>query len=106
MKPEPTTATPVQGEYQLRVNRPLRLLHAAGRKIVCLSGTAWITSYGQSTDFLLRAGQSFQVPNDGLTLVEAIGHGSIELAAPPPGRATPGASLRRWLNDYRRRNTG
>lgn len=101
MKQELTTATPAQGEYHLRVNHPLRLLHAAGRKVVCLSGTAWITSYGHDTDFLLRAGQSFQVPNDGLTLIEAIGHGSIRLAAHATPRPTLGQTLRRWLNPYR-----
>jgi hypothetical protein len=97
MKPELTTATQAQGEYKLCVNQPLRLLHAAGRKIECLSGTAWITSYGQSTDFLLRAGQSFQVPNDGLTLIEAIGHSRIHLAPQPQPHHTLGQALSHWL---------
>lgn len=97
MQTELTTVDLAQGEYKLRVNHPLRLLHAAGRKIECLSGTAWITAYGQNTDFLLRAGQSFQVPNDGLTLVEAIGHGSIHLAPQLRPRPTLGQALSRWL---------
>jgi len=92
-----TTADLAQGEYKLVANHPLRLLHAAGRHIECLSGTAWITAYGQNTDFLLRAGQSFQVPNDGLTLVEAIGHGRIHLAPQCQPRRSLGQALRHWL---------
>ncbi|UGQ47946.1 DUF2917 domain-containing protein [Massilia endophytica] len=67
-------------EYQLAPNRPLRLEHAGGQVVECLEGVAWITSYGQYTDFLLRPGQEFVVPNDGLTLVEAMGCGRIRVA--------------------------
>ncbi|MGV7210338.1 DUF2917 domain-containing protein [Oxalobacteraceae bacterium A2-2] len=57
----------------------MRLERAAGRRIECLSGTAWITAYGLRTDIMLRAGQSFEVPNNGLTLVEAVGSGSATI---------------------------
>ncbi len=82
MKPELTVAHQGQVEYKLTENHPLRLLRAAGRRIECLSGTAWITAYGQNTDFMLRAGQSLVVPNDGLTLVEAVGQGRVRVRMP------------------------
>ncbi|MBB3118480.1 DUF2917 domain-containing protein [Pseudoduganella violacea] len=69
-------------EYALRENQPLRLDDAGGRLVECLSGVAWITAYGQHTDFLLRPGQSFLVPNDGLTLVEAIIECRVRVSAP------------------------
>src|SRR5471030_305321 len=71
MKPELIAVTQGQVEYCLTENHPLRIAHAAGRHIECLSGTAWITAYGENTDFMLRQGQSFEVPNDGLMLIDA-----------------------------------
>ncbi|WP_229506527.1 DUF2917 domain-containing protein [Massilia sp. BJB1822] len=69
-------------EYALREKHPLRLDDAAGRLVECLSGVAWITAYGQHTDFVLRPGQSFLVPNDGLTLVEAVVECRVRVSAP------------------------
>lgn len=69
-------------EYALKGNQPLRLDDASGRLVECLSGVAWITVYGQHTDFMLRPGQSFLVPNDGLTLVEAIVECRVRVGAP------------------------
>lgn len=97
MRPQLMTVHQGQQEYKLTENHPLRLLHAAGRRIECLSGTAWITSYGQNTDFMLRAGQSFQVPNDGLTLIEAVGHGRIHLTLQPQARPGLLRVLQQWL---------
>lgn len=82
MQPELTTTSKGRAEYKLTENHPLRLVHAAGRRIDCLSGTAWITAYGQHTDFMLRAGQSFEIPNDGLTLIEAVGTGRVQVRLP------------------------
>ena len=59
-----------------------RIAHAAGRYIECLDGTAWITAYNQKTDFVLRQGKSFEVPNDGLMLVEAVGAGVVRVRLP------------------------
>jgi len=69
-------------EYQLTPNHPLRLEQAEGQTVQCIEGTAWITAYGQYTDFMLRSGQEFVVPNDGLTLVEAVGDGRIRVGEP------------------------
>jgi hypothetical protein len=51
------TAQEAAVEYQLTPNRPLRLEQAEGQTVECLEGTAWITAYGQHTDFVLRCGQ-------------------------------------------------
>lgn len=69
-------------EYTLSSDTPLRLEDAGGRVLEGVTGVTWITAYGQATDFLLRPGQRFVVPNDGLTLVDAIGSSRIRLAAP------------------------
>lgn len=69
-------------EYKLRSDQPLRLEDAGGRVVEGLSGVTWITAYGHSMDIFLRPGQRFVVPNDGLTLVEALGCSRISVAAP------------------------
>ena len=78
-----TSRTQPYAEYTLSSDAPLRLEDAGGRVVEAISGVTWITAYGQATDFLLRPGQRFVVPNDGLTLVDAIGSSRIRLAAPP-----------------------
>ncbi len=69
-------------EYKLSSDQPLRLEDAGGRVVEGVSGMTWITAYGQHMDFILRPGQRFVVPNDGLTLVEALGCSRIRVAAP------------------------
>ncbi|MBV6323147.1 DUF2917 domain-containing protein [Duganella violaceipulchra] len=93
MKPELLALTQGQAEYSLSENHPLRIAGAAGRHIECLAGTAWITAYGEHTDFMLRQGQSFEVPNDGLTLIDAVGPRAVRVRLPadtevPHGWAT------------------
>ncbi|MES2263242.1 MAG: DUF2917 domain-containing protein [Pseudomonadota bacterium] len=78
MSPRPQPSA----EYTLRSDQPLRLEDADGRVVEGVSGTTWITAYGQKTDFMLRPGQRFVVPNDGLTLIEAIGCSRVRVAAP------------------------
>lgn len=82
MKPELISVQQGQAEYRLTENHPLRLAHAAGQHIECLDGTAWITAYDQETDFVLRRGQSFEVPNDGLMLIEAVGASAVRVRLP------------------------
>jgi hypothetical protein len=82
MKPELIAVQQGQAEYRLTENHPLRIAHAAGRRIECLDGTAWITAYGEHTDFMLRQGQSFTVPNDGLMLIDAVGSGVVRVRLP------------------------
>ncbi|HEX8405986.1 MAG TPA: DUF2917 domain-containing protein [Duganella sp.] len=82
MKPQLLTVSQGLAEYRLTQDHPLRIVHAAGRHIECLEGTAWITAYGEPTDFMLRRGQSFEAPNDGLMLIEAAGAGAVRVRLP------------------------
>nr|WP_315395471.1 DUF2917 domain-containing protein [uncultured Duganella sp.] len=82
MKPQLITVQKGWAEYRLTQDHPLRIAHAAGRQVECLDGTAWITAYGEHTDFMLRRGQSFEVPNDGLMLIEAAGAGVVRVRLP------------------------
>ena len=84
MKPELIAVSKGLAEYRLSENAPLRLSKAPGHRIECLSGTAWITVQGQSADFILRAGQSFDIPGDGLTLIDAVGAGRVRVRLPAP----------------------
>ena len=68
-------------EYTLKDNQPTRLSNAAGRRIECLSGMAWITAQGEYADVTLRAGEFYTIPNQGLLLVEAVGAGRIRVRA-------------------------
>jgi hypothetical protein len=100
MKPELIAVQQGQAEYRLTENHPLRIAHAAGRRIESLDGTAWITAYGEHTDFMLRKGQSFVVPNDGLMLIDAVGTGVVRVRLPAgseDGAAQP-QLLERWLS--------
>lgn len=82
MKPQLLTVRQGLAEYRLTQDHPLRIVHAAGRRIECLEGTAWITAYGEHTDFMLRPGQAFEAPNDGLMLIEAAGTGAVRVRLP------------------------
>ena len=82
MQPELLAVTQGQAEYRLTENHPLRIANAAGRYIECLDGTAWITAYGEHTDFMLRQGQCFEVPNNGLMLIDAAGSGVVRVRLP------------------------
>lgn len=77
-----TPTTRRQPEYQLRDNAPMRLANAAGRRVECLSGMAWITAYGEAADITLRAGDVFVVPNQGLALLEAVGAARVRIHQP------------------------
>ncbi|MBJ7313110.1 DUF2917 domain-containing protein, partial [Rugamonas sp. CCM 8940] len=90
MKPELIAVSKGLAEYRLTENQPLRLSHAPGHRIECLSGTAWITVQGQSADFILRAGQSFEIPGAGLTLIDAVGAGRVRIRLPAPAPAAGG----------------
>ncbi|MES2740343.1 MAG: DUF2917 domain-containing protein [Pseudomonadota bacterium] len=86
--------------YDLSQHRPLRLCNLAGHRIACLSGLAWITVYGERSDFMLRAGSQFEVPNNGVLLIESISHGA-RVAISPPVRATPPGSWRHRFQQWR-----
>lgn len=82
MKPKVLSASKTQVECELHENHPLRLLRAEGRRVQCLTGMLWITAFDQPSDFFLRPGGIFVVPNGGLVLIEAIGHGRVRIDLP------------------------
>jgi len=70
-------------EIHLFSNRPLRLNKAIGLGVVCTSGTIWITIPGRQEDIFLSASERYTLDSDGLTLVEAVGKGSVQLMRAP-----------------------
>lgn len=71
-------------EFYLKANQPLCLHSAKNIKIACTEGVLWITVCGNDQDVLLSPGQSFQVPNNELTLIESIDEGKCRLTNPRP----------------------
>lgn len=90
MKPQLVTVQQGLAEYRLTQDHPLRIANAAGQRVECLDGTAWITAYGEHTDFMLRRGLTFEVPNDGLMLIEAAGAGVVRIRLPAETAAPQG----------------
>lgn len=82
MKPRLLKASNQQLDFALTENHPLRFSKARGRRVECVSGTVWITAYDEVTDFMLYPGQVFIVPNNGLTLIEAIGECHVRIDLP------------------------
>lgn len=82
MEPRVLTATQSRVECELAENIPLRLVGAAGRRVQCISGLAWITAYGQPVDVFLRPGAVYVIPNGGLVLAEAVGNCTIRVDLP------------------------
>lgn len=72
MKPKILASTHTRVECELHADHPVRLVHAAGRRLLCMEGVAWITAQGQPVDVFLRAGHSYVVPDNGLVLAEAV----------------------------------
>ncbi len=90
-------------EYELTERHLLRLSNAMGRRVECVSGRALITAYGESTDFSLREGNAFIIPNNGLTLIEAIGNGRVRVKSPAlPGQASLARTQRKVAELLRR----
>jgi hypothetical protein len=54
-------------------NQPQRLVRARGALVTAIRGRLWITVDGHAGDILLREGQRWAIPLDGLTLIEALG---------------------------------
>lgn len=74
-------------DYQLCEHQPLRLENTRQGIIECTSGKVWLTAYDQFHDVVLGTGATFTIPNDGLTLVEAVGYGSIRVHPRQAGQA-------------------
>jgi hypothetical protein len=50
-------------------------------RILCRSGRIWLTQSGDSRDFLLRAGESFNAAQHGRIVLWALAETRIEVAA-------------------------
>ena len=73
----------------------LPLAQARGARVRSLRGTLWITQEGDCEDYLVRAGESFTVERDGVTLVSAAdGPGTVLVTQPAPPHD---GVLARWL---------
>lgn len=68
-----------QGEKYLFTNHPLRLIRARGMDVACAEGIIWITVAGEAADIFLRPGEQHRLSSNRLTLIEAIGSGSVRL---------------------------
>lgn len=59
----------------------LRLKGAAGVRIVCQSGTVWVTQEGVLRDDFLRPGEGLTLRSRGVTLVQGMGRALISIEA-------------------------
>lgn len=82
MQPKILAATQSRVECALHEGYPLRLVGARGRRVQCLDGIVWITACNQPADIFLKPGEVFVIPNGGLVLAEAVGHGRMQVDLP------------------------
>jgi len=61
-----------------------RIVNGRGWQIQVAEGELWLTQDHDSRDYLLRAGESFTVERDGMTIVCAMRPAVITLSAPTP----------------------
>jgi quercetin dioxygenase-like cupin family protein len=73
------TAKPIVLELPEGNIIPLR--DARGAKVVCLEGSLWITLDQHRNDIVLQRGQSYEVPKNGITLVQAMGAARLSIEA-------------------------
>ena len=57
----------------LSAGQTQRLQDARGARVECLSGSLWITQYGDRRDIVLAPGETFTLDRDGVTLLHAFG---------------------------------
>jgi DUF2917 family protein len=68
---------------ELKPAQWLRLKGAAGVRIVCRSGTVWVTQEGVLRDDFLRSSEALTLRSRGVTLVQAEGRTMISIEARP-----------------------
>jgi hypothetical protein len=68
---------------ELKPAQWLRLRGAAGVRIVCRSGTVWVTQEGVLRDDFLRSSEALTLRSRGVTLVQAEGRAMISIEARP-----------------------
>ncbi len=68
---------------ELKSAQLLRLEGAAGVRIVCRSGTVWVTQEGVLDDDFLRPGEALTLRSRGVTLAQAVGRALLSIEARP-----------------------
>ena len=68
---------------ELKPAQLLRLKSAAGVRIVCRSGTVWVTQEGVLRDDFLRPGEALILRSRGVTLAQAVGRALFSIEARP-----------------------
>lgn len=101
MQAQAMKAAAGSAEYELKEAQLFSLSKAQGRRIECLAGRTWITVQGESSDFMLRPGNVFVVPNNGLVLIESIGPGKLRLKPALPAQSAWRGALRLTLGQPR-----
>jgi len=87
-----TVALPLARGDWVRVER------ARGAVIGCDEGELWVTQHNDLQDYILHAGQSFGIQNDGPVLAYAMQAGTLRVA-PPVAADAPES----WWNPFARR---
>jgi hypothetical protein len=57
-----------------------RLNDERGSRVLCLSGTLWLTQEGERRDIVLEAGDEARIEHDGLSLLSALSDARFVLA--------------------------
>jgi len=68
---------------ELEPTQLLRLKSAAGVRIVCRSGTVWVTQEGVLRDDFLRPGEALTLRSRGVTLAQSMGRALLSIEARP-----------------------
>jgi len=78
---------------ELKQAQLLRLKGAAGVRIVCRSGTVWVTQEGVLRDDFLSPGEALTLHSRGVTLAQAVGRALLSIEARPRISGTAVATL-------------
>lgn len=78
---------------ELQRGKFLRMSGSAGRTLTAHTGSVWITEEDNPRDVVLRAGQSFTLRGQGLTLVEAFSDAAVSFEHSDPASIACGNSV-------------
>ena len=102
MRTEAHTNTDAHGTGRFCESLDVRLDHqaiyrvpdAADMRIVCRSGSVWVTLDDDPRDVVLSAGESFTTPDHRRALIYAIEPSRVSVALPSSQQAAPAHSVR------------
>jgi hypothetical protein len=69
-------------ELCLERGQTVNLSNARDTHVECESGVLWLTQYDDRNDVVLKAGESFVVDHDGLSIVQVFEHAKIRFTGP------------------------